>query len=108
MQILCPNCKRSADIVTIDGVDYIECPECHWFKVESDGSMSVCDGPPKETNALQSPASTATGDDEPAPDPQTEPAAKATSSPGQPGIEDEDIEDEDEDDEIKVRVTFED
>ena len=105
MQILCPNCKRSADIVTIDGVDYIECPECGWFKVEDDGSMSVCDGPPKE-NTLSDPASTATGGDEPVPDPQPEPAVPAASSPGQPGIEDEDIEDED--DEIKVVVTFED
>lgn len=113
MQILCPNCKRSADIVTIDGVDYIECPDCHWFKVEADGTMSVCDEPHKSVSAdAVSPASTATGDDVPVPDLETEPAVKAASSPGQPGIiEDEDQdqdEDEDEDEEFNVKVTFED
>lgn len=124
MQVLCPNCKQSADIITIDGVDYIECPDCQWFKVEGDGTMTVCDEPtskvdrPPEPGQIEepakslsadvvSPASTAKGDDEPVTDPETEPAVNAASSPGQPGIE-EDDEDEDEDDEINVNVTFED
>jgi Zn ribbon nucleic-acid-binding protein len=46
MDILCPNCKQTADLRKIGEVEHIECPDCGWFKVQADSTFVACDNPP--------------------------------------------------------------
>lgn len=123
MEIFCPNCKLSADLHTIDSVDYIRCPDCGWFQVQADKSMTPCDEPvskvdrppepgqieepaaleiePAETESLSEPATTSEGGPS---------AASPTPSdkPAEPSLdEDEDL-DEFEEDWGNVSITLED
>lgn len=104
MEILCPNCKHTADHVTIDEVDFINCPECGWFQVQADGSATVCDppssklDPPPEPVVLgEGPAATP-GDDDQIHN------SELQLSPGKPDPDD----DNDDDSGIEIEITFED
>jgi Zn ribbon nucleic-acid-binding protein len=115
MQILCPNCKADSVLLTIESVDYIQCPECGWFETQQDGSLTACEAPsiklsvvdpPVEPEPVQAdqgftpePAeSKSEGDVSISPPPLKSPSDK-------PVVEDRDRDDEDE---VTIRLKFED
>lgn len=127
MEIYCPNCKRTADLHTIDSVDFISCPECGWFQVQVDHTFVACDepsgpGPPgQEPAALEiQPAEPATSSSGPASTSEGTPAHQAEPSDTPdldepefdedyiPAALDEDDLDDFEEDWGNVSVTFED
>jgi len=104
----CPNCKKEADIITVDEVDYVNCPECGWFQVQADGSRIPCDPPASpivptpEPGQIEQPVTPGEG---PAATPgDGKPLQEPALTPPSPGKPDPD----DEDDGIKIRVKFED
>jgi len=111
----CPNCKKPADHVTIDQVDYINCPECGWFQVQADGSMNPCDPPssnldrPPEPGQSEKPAAL-----EPEEKPAQSNVPEPTSEGGQPNHNkpptpsDPDIVDESDETGIGIEIEFED
>lgn len=119
MDILCPNCKQPADLHKIEGADYIECPDCGWFKVQADSTFVACDDPPgpekKQDPTIpepelahgEGPASTSEGIQ---PKPSDKPGLDEPEFDEDyvPAALDEDDPDYEDEDEIKVVVTFED
>jgi len=113
MEKICPNCKLTGELVIIDSVDYINCPDCGWFQVQEDGTMIVCEPPgpgPQETTpaalepaneTLLVPASTSEGS------PNESPSSLPSDKPDFNLDEDEDL-DEFEENWGNVSVTFED
>lgn len=108
MENLCPNCKANADIVSIVGVDYIQCPECGWFKTQPDGSMIACDEPQQQPG--QEPAETSHPQSSPASTTQGDASPVESTSPCQPGLEDKPGPEDDDDweDWEDATLTFED
>lgn len=116
MEIFCPNCKKTADLVTIDEIDFINCPECGWFQTQADGSMTACDPPsskvdrPPEPGQIEKPAALEMGHE---PDPGSGPAATSAGDPDPPADKpdpdyDPDQDDESDDSGIEIEITFED
>src|SRR4030042_5437114 len=109
MEGLCPNCKASADLVTIESVEYIQCPECGWFETLSDGSLSACDPPqsrvdPKAVSEHDQDDPNILLHESPAATPEVGPIQDSvTPTSGKPGEIDEDDEDE-----VHGRIHFED
>ena len=111
-QTLCPNCRKSADLVTLDSVDYINCPECGWFQTQGDGSMIPTEPPgqteptpasasPPDVVPVQNEPVEQTPNDVPAEQSEVGPNDNAPSSPTS------DKPDQD-DDSIDVTISFED
>ena len=107
MENLCPNCKKTAESVTIDDVKYINCPECGWFQAQADGSMIVCDPPSSKIDLKPGPAEPE--DPEPE-DPEPEDPEPEDPEPEEPEPEEPEPEPDldDDDDGIGIRITFED
>lgn len=107
MEIFCPNCKKNVDLVKIDGVDFIQCPDCGWFKTQADGSTTACDPPPEPVAAADETPKPARGSD---PAAMSEGGESNKPAPTQPpsGTPGPDVDDVDDDDMVNVRVTFED
>jgi len=103
MEIFCPNCKKNSDLVKIDGVDFIKCPDCGWFRVQPDGSMMACDPPPEPAAAGEETPKPARGSDPAATSEGGEPIKPAPTQPpsGAPDSNNDD-------DYLNIRVTFED
>ncbi|MFA5422448.1 MAG: hypothetical protein WC374_01140 [Phycisphaerae bacterium] len=41
----CPNCKIPCEGEIIDGVKYLNCPDCGWFVKGDEGDWTSCDEP---------------------------------------------------------------
>jgi len=110
MDILCPNCKQTADLHTIDKVDYIECPKCGWFEVRADSTFVACDDPPgpekkpepSETKSRGSGPASTSEDEEPIKISPPRAIAPRESSSDEPGLDDSD------DTGYEIEIVFED
>lgn len=113
-ECLCPNCKASSDLIEVEQVEYINCPDCGWFEVQADGGCTTCDPPqstvdpePEPETKKQVPPQTA--DLKPGGDHQQD--APSPEPPGKPLNMTEfgdDVGDGDNGDEVTIKINFED
>lgn len=107
MECLCPNCKANADLVTIDGVEYIKCSgDCGWFQTQADGSMMACEKPASKIDQPAEPELEPESPLLPCDPASTSEGGGSIQAPFPPPSDKPDLEDDGDD--INVRVTFED
>ena len=107
MECKCPNCKETADRLTIDEVDYINCPECGWFQAQADGSMIPCDPPSSNSDRPPEPGQKIDRPAAPEPEPAALEPDPATPAPEENPAHGDDIDDSDETG-IEIEIGFED